>query len=53
MYIIRDVKWEKYNIAMAILALTIIFYMPNTEAQEDPYIESAIYSVLSSTFKLV
>ena len=45
MYIIRDVKWEKYNIAMAILALTIIFYMPNTEAQEDPYIESAIYSV--------
>ena len=35
---IRDVKWEKNLVAVAIFALAITFYMPTSEAQEDPYI---------------
>ena len=31
---IRDVKWEKNLVAVAIFALAITFYMPTSEAQE-------------------
>ena len=44
MYMIRDVKWKKNFVVLAILALAITFYMPTSEAQEDPYIENVIYS---------
>ncbi len=45
MYIIRDVKWVKNLVAVAIFALAITFYMPTSEAQEDPYIEDVLYSI--------
>ena len=41
---IRDVKWKKNFVVLAILALAITFYMPTSEAQEDPYIEEVLYS---------
>ena len=44
MYMIRDVKWKKNFVVLAILALAITFYMPTSEAQEDPYIEEVLYS---------
>ena len=48
MYMIRDVKWKKNFVVLAILALAITFYMPTSEAQEDPYIENVIYSIGAS-----
>ena len=44
MYMIRNVKMKLNYIVMTILALTIAFYLPSSEAQEDPYIEDAVYS---------
>ena len=44
MYMLRDVKWKKNLVVLAILALAITFYMPTSEAQEDPFIENVIYS---------
>ena len=45
MYTTRDVKLKINLVAMVILAFAITVCIPTSEAQEDPYIENAIYSV--------
>ena len=45
MYTTRNVKLKINLVAMVILAFAITVCIPTSEAQEDPYIENAIYSV--------
>ena len=44
MYKSNVVKLSVNAIIMAIIALIMVVYLPNSGAQEDPYIDNVIYS---------